>query len=371
MSRAQMARRSGLSKPTVSQALVSLTDAGLVLETGRSTGRKGPGAALYALNPRSGFVVGIDVGRNWVRAALADITGRFVARAQEHAARTSDARVAQIGSLAHRLAADAGIDWSQVNHATVGSSGVLDPTSGALELAPNIPGWGRHGLVETIRDQLGADVSFENDVNLAALGESWRGAGAGVANFVFLSVGTGVGLGIVIGGRLFRGAYGAAGEIAYAPIGHEDPYDPGVRRRGALEEVAGASGVERHARELGMQPPLTVESIFDLARSGDALATQVVDAEAGRIALALATVAPILDPELVILGGGIAGGAGDLLVEKAVTELARLSPFRPRLTVSQLGVDAVVHGAVATALAAAQEQVFNRNRGQERREIVV
>ncbi len=371
MSRAQMATRSGLSKPTVSLALASLIDAGLVLETGRSTGRKGPGAALYALNPRSGFVVGIDVGRNWTRAALADITGRFVARTQEHAARSSDGRVTQIGEIAHRVAADAGIEWSQVTHATVGSSGVLDPTRGALALAPNIPGWGRHGLVDAIREHLGADVSFENDVNLAALGESWRGAGVGVANFVFLSVGTGVGLGIVIDGQLFRGAYGAAGEIAYVPIGHDDPYDPRNRRRGALEEAAGASGVVAHARGLGMQPPLTVKSIFAAARAGDAAASAVVEAEAARIALAIAAVAPILDPELVILGGGIAAGASDLLTELIASELDRLSPFRPRLTVSQLGDTAVVHGAVATALAAAQQQVFNRHRDPERREIVV
>lgn len=360
LSRAQMARRSGLSKPTVSQALVGLSGAGLVMETGRSTGRKGPGAALYALNPRSGFVVGLDVGRNWVRAALADITGRFVARTQERTERSAGRRVTQIGEIAHRVAAEAGIEWSHVTHATVGSSGVLDPSSGALALAPNLPGWGRHGLVDAIRDQLGADVSFENDVNLAALGESWRGAGMGVSNFVFLSVGTGVGLGIVIDGRLFRGAYGAAGEIAYVPVGNNDPYDPHNRRRGALEEAAGASGVIRSARELGMRPPLTVKSIFAAARAGDPLATQVVEAEAGRIALAIAAVAPILDPELVILGGGIATGAGDLLVDPAARELNRLSPFRPRLTVSQLGDDAVVLGAVATALSAAQELVFNR-----------
>jgi predicted NBD/HSP70 family sugar kinase len=373
LSRAQMARRSGLSKPTVSQALVGLSDAGLVLETGRSTGRKGPGAALYELNPRSGFVVGVDVGRNWVRAALADITGKFVARTQERAERSSGRLVEQMGTIAHKLASDAGIEWGEVTHATVGSSGVLDPTSGTLALAPNLPGWGRHGLVDAIREQLGSEVSFENDVNLAALGESWRGAGAGVANFVFLSVGTGVGLGIVIDGKLFRGAYGAAGEIAYVPVASDDPYSPHNRRRGALEEAASASGVIRAARERGMAPPLTVKAIFAAARAGDRVAAEVVEEEAKRIALAIATVAPILDPELVILGGGIAAGAGDLLIDTAARELDRLSPFRPRLTVSTLADDAVTNGAVATALAAAQEQVFNRNRNreQDRREIVV
>ena len=203
---------------------------------------------------------------------------------------------------------------AQVTHATVGSSGVLDPSSGALALAPNLPGWGRHGLVDAIRDQLGADVSFENDVNLAALGESWRGAGMGVSNFVFLSVGTGVGLGHrdrrpAVPGGLRRGRRDRV---------HADrrrrSLRPANRRRGALEEAAGASGVIRSARELGMRPPLTVKSIFAAARAGDPLALRVVEQEAGRIALAIAAVAPILDPRAGDPGRWHRTGAGDLLV---------------------------------------------------------
>jgi predicted NBD/HSP70 family sugar kinase len=370
LSRSQMASRSGLSKPTVSQALVGLSDAGLVLEQGRSSGRKGPGATLYVLNARVGFVVGIDVGRHWVRAALADITGAVVARRQERAA-SSRRIAAQIGGLAAGLAADAGAGRDQLVHATVGISGVLDPARGALELAPNLPGSRREGFADEIRDRLDIETSFENDVNLAALGESWRGAGQGVANFVFLWVGTGVGLGIVIDGGLYRGAYGAAGEIAYIPVGGDDPFDPHNRRRGALEEAAGASAVVKLARDLGMTPPLSVKSIFAAARRGDETANRVVDLEARRIALAIAAVAPILDPELVILGGGIAAGGADLLADAAARELGRLSPFRPRLVGSNLGDDAVVYGALATALAAAQEQVFNRSPHRDGREIVV
>ena len=172
-------------------------------------------------------MVGLDVGRNWVRAVLADITGRFVARTQEHTERSAGRRVTQIGEIAHRVAAEAGIEWSHVTHATVGSSGVLDPfqRGAGAGTQPARLGPARAWSTRSVM-QLGADVSFENDVNLAALGESWRGAGMGVSNFVFLSVGTGVGLGIVIDGRLFRGAYGAAGEIAYVPIGDDDPLRP-------------------------------------------------------------------------------------------------------------------------------------------------
>ncbi len=370
-SRAQIARHTGLSKPTVSLALNGLLRAGLVHETGRSSGSKGPSAVLYELNPQSGSVVGIDVGAHWVRAAAADITGRVLARRDERAlSRSSGALIGQIGDIAHRVAEEAGVAWADVTHATVGNPGVLDPSRNLLALAPNLPGWSRQGLVQAIRERLGTNVSFENDVNLAALGEKAQGAGRGVSNFAYLWVGTGVGLGLVLNGELYRGAGGGAGEIGYMPIGQGDPHDRANRRRGLLEETAGAAGVVRTARELGMKPPLNPKRIFAAARKGDSRAGRVVEIEASRIALAIAAVAPVIDPELVILGGGIAAN-GDLLLEPIERELRELSPFRPRLAVSPLGENAVLAGAVATALEAAQDRVFSRLPDVERREIVV
>ena len=360
ISRAAVARASGLSKPTVSLALAGLVEAGLVHQVGQSSGGKGPRALLYELNPGSGWVVGIDVGRQWVRAAAADITGEILARRDERARlRSTREVVAQIGGLAHQVAGDAGIEWASVTHATVGSPGVLDPRRELVEHAPNLPGWGRQGMVGAIRDELGTGVTFENDVNLAALGERSHGLGRDVDDFVFLWVGTGVGLGIVIGGELYRGAGGAAGEIGYLPIGEGDPHDRANRSRGQLEEAAAASGVVRHARELGMKAPLTPRAIFGAARRGDDLACEVVAAEARRLALAIAVVVPVINPALVILGGGIAGN-GDLLVASIEEELRALTPFRPRLVVSELGEEAVLAGAVAVALGAAQDRLFSR-----------
>ena len=358
VSRTNIARATGLSKPTVSLALASLEAVGLVQEAGRSSGRKGPRAVLYELNPASGWVVGIDVGRRWVRAAAANICGEIVARLDEHSnARSAKALVAQIGGLAHRVAVEAGIEWDEVTHATVGSPGVLDPSHGLLEHAPNLPGWGRQGLVEAIREQLGTSVSFENDVNLAALAERVHGRGGGVSDFVFLWVGTGVGLGIVIGGNVYRGAGGAAGEIAYLPIG--ETADGPDLRRGWFEQCVGATAVVSRARGLGMQPPLSPRTVFAAARRGDELALRVVAEEAHHIALAIATVVPVLAPQLVILGGGIAGN-GDLLMDRIDRELSELSPFRPELAVSDLGDEAVLAGAVATALEEAQDTLYTR-----------
>ncbi|TMC92126.1 MAG: ROK family protein, partial [Chloroflexi bacterium] len=266
--------------------------------------------------------------------------------------------------VARRLAGDAGVAWPQVTHAVLGSPGVFDPVHGYVAMAPNLPGWGRHGLVEAVREELGTNVTFENDVNLSALAEREHGHGRNVANFVFLGVGTGIGLALVIDGRLYRGAHGAAGEVAYLPLGLGDPRDPSNRRRGAFEEAAAAAGVVRMARELGMKMPITAEGVFAAARRGDATAARVVEAEAQRLALAIATIIPVLDPELVILGGGI-GRNGDLLLAPIEHELRQLLPFRPRVVVSALGEDAVLQGAVATALEVAQERVFHRSPGRQ------
>ena len=360
VSRAQLARDSGLSKPTVSLALQTLETARLVRRAGRSSGGKGPTAVLYELNPRAGWVVGIDIGRSYLRAAIADLTGDIVARRDEPArVRSADTLIRQVGDIAHGLAAEAGFRWRQVTFAVVGSPGVFEPSRGQVALAHNLPGWGRQGLVEAVQRELGTNVGFENDVNLATIGERWKGLGDGVANFVYLHVGTGVGMGLVLNGELHRGTSGAAGEIGYLPLAAADPHDAANRRRGALEATIGAAGVVATARRLGVRPPLTPKGVFAAARRGDDRALSVVASVAEGIALAIAAIVPVVDPELVVLGGGI-GGNGDLLIGPIDCELRTLSPFSPRIEVSPLGEDATVLGAVSMAREAAQDLLFER-----------
>jgi predicted NBD/HSP70 family sugar kinase len=344
----------------VSQALQTLERAHLVREAGRSSGAKGPTAVLYELNPRAGWVVGIDVGRDLVHAVLADLNGDIVARRDERArARSAGALIAQIGELAHGLAADADLRWRQVTHAAIGSPGVFDPLRDQVVLAHNLPGWGRPGLVEALQKELGTNIAFENDVNLAAVGEQTHGLGKDVPNFAYLHVGTGVGLGLVLNGELYRGSRGAAGEVGYLPLTTTDPHEPGSRRRGALESALGTAGIVATAHRLGMRSPVTPQRVFAAARRGDRTARRVTAAVAERIALTIAAIVPVVDPELVVLGGAIAGN-GDLLLDSVDRELREISPFRPRVEVSMLGEDAVIRGAVAVALQAAQEQLFSR-----------
>ena len=271
--------------------------------------------------------------------------------------------------MAHRVAEEAGLRWRDITVACVGSPGVFDDEGDHPSLAHNLPGWSRTGVLDAVRDELGTHVLFENDVNLAALGEARLGRGRGVGAFVYLHIGTGVGMGIVIGGEVYRGSTGAAGEVGYLPLATSDPRERANRRRGALESAIGADAVVRSARAAGMRTNgLTAVKVLDAAREGDARGQRVATELGERIGLALAAIAPILDPELVILGGGI-GRNGDLLLEPARRSLAALGPIRPRIDVSELGEDAELMGAVAMALGVAQDRLFART--ETRGEIAV
>jgi len=363
MSRAEIARVSGVSKPTVSQALSVLERAGLVREAGRTSGSKGPTAVLYEVDPAAGHVVGVDVGRERVRAAVSDLSGAVLARVdQKSRAHSARALITQIGKVARQVADQADLAWSHVTVTVVGSPGVFSEEGDHPSLAHNLPGWGRAGVLDAVRAELGTHVLFDNDVNLAALGESRFGAARGVDTFVYLHLGTGVGMGILLGGQLYRGATGAAGEVGYLPLAGGDPFDPKTRRRGALESAIGAAAIVRDARAQGIRGVTGASDVLAAARDGDARALRVVQMLAQRIGLALAATAAVLDPALVVLGGGV-GRNGDLLLEPVRRALASVSPIRPRIEVSELGADAELLGAVAMGLVVAQDRLYARAEG--------
>jgi predicted NBD/HSP70 family sugar kinase len=364
-SRPELAAAIGVSKPTIGQALANLTRAGLVREAGRRTGERGRSAGLYEVDPTAAHVVGVDIGRAYVRVALSDLGGEVVARRDaRNRARGAGALVEHVRALAHEVAAEAGVAWEDVVHTVVGSPGVLDPATGRLRYAPNLPGWGRPGLVDRLRAALTPSLAIDNDINLAALGERAYGRGREVADFVYLSVGTGVGMGVVIGGELHRGATGAAGEVGFLPLAGDGEGD-GRSPRGALEEAAGAGGIVRTARAMGMAGALTPERIFNAAKDGDPTACATVEREAQRLAFVVASVAAIVDPALVVLGGGI-GANGDVLLGPLQDAVAGLTPLRPPVVLSDVGSDAILLGAIATALQTARELVFIERAGDGR-----
>ncbi|MEV7779483.1 ROK family transcriptional regulator [Kitasatospora sp. NPDC088351] len=358
-SRAQLARDTGLSKPTVSAALAALEQAGLAREAGRSVPERGRTAVLYEADPTAGHVLGVDIGRARLRVAVADLAGRIVARRDvPNRGRTADAVADAVVAAARETIAEAGLTAGGIVHSVIGSPGVWDERRRGVRYATNLPGWGRPGLFDRIADGLETAITVANDANLAALGEFALGAGQGSRVFAYLLVGTGLGVGVVKDGELLAGAHGAAGEVGLLPL----PGRPAGEPAGTIEQVAGADAVVRTALGLGMPGPLTAKQVFDAARSGDPLAAGAVQQEAEQLAYAVAVLTAVLDPDLVVLGGGV-GGSADLLLEPLERALHRLSPLRTRLAPSLLGEEAVLLGAVSTALEIARPEVFGRRSG--------
>jgi predicted NBD/HSP70 family sugar kinase len=364
VSRPELAQATGLSKPTISTALVNLERAGMVRPVGLRTGNAGRAARLYEVRPQAGWVLAVDIGRAYVRLALANLVGEIVARTTEPSRAESPGRLmAQLSGLAGALAAEAGLARDDVTLTVFGTPGIHDRDAGVLRLAPNLPGWDRPGAVERLAGVAGPAYVVENDIDLAAVGESAYGLGAGVSHFAFVSIGTGIGMGIVIDGKLYRGSQGAAGEISYLPVGEADPLagGPASRRRGLFETVASADGVVALAGRFGMPGKPTAKEVFEAARAGDEAALRVVAAEADHVAHALAGVTAVLDPELVVLGGGIGAQAADLLVGPVTDRLRDLVALRPpRIEASTLGTDAVLLGGLAVGLTEARDLVFDR-----------
>ena len=361
-SRPSLAKDTGLSKPTVGQALLDLEQDGLVRAAGRTSAGPGRSAVLYEADPAAGHVLGIDIGRGRIRLAVSDLAGTVVAKVDEpNRCRSASALVRTVHEMATGVVGQAGMQLSDVVLTVVGSPGVPDRRGRMLHYAPNLPGWGRRGLLDELEAVLGPNLLVENDANLAAVGERDQGAARGVDVFVCVNVGTGIGMGIVVDGQLFRGAHGAAGEVGYLPYGWVDSDSEGwtPATPGMLEQAAAANSVVKLAREHGVRNASSAREVFQLARQGDAAALAVVEQEATKLAFLVAAVSAVIDPEVVLLVGGI-GSNTDLLIEPLEKALHEISPMTPRICPGELGENAVLTGAIATGLRAAQDIVFER-----------
>ena len=356
ISRAEISRRAGISKPTVSLALQSLVDAGLVREA--LEGPAGPryGAVFFEPVPEAALSLGLDVGGRFLRGAICDLRGDIRARLDVEVDGGDAARVlAQIAELRDALVDATGLDDTLVNGAVVGVPGVVDPERRAISLATNVAGLEGASFADDLEAWLGLDVWLENDVNLAALGEQWQGVARGVDDFLFLSIGTGMGAGLVLRGELHRGHHGAAGEVDFSYVGLDEDVDPCAGAVSAFSaRLAGGD-----ARDTALVPPYETRDVFAAARAGDALASEVVQEVARRIALHVVPVAAVTDVSLVVLGGGL-GSNGDLLLEPVRSLLARWIPFPPSVAVSSLGEAAVLTGALALGLRHALDDVVER-----------
>ncbi len=309
VSRAEIARGTGLSKQTISEVMRDLERDGWVVEDGQVQGSVGRSAVTYALRSDAAFVLGIDLGGTKLHIALADLQGDIVAESIEPT--TGDgggAVVAQIGRMADALLARAGIPPQRLRGAVMGSPGIVDPKSGGIVIAPNIAGLDSLDVRAALRARLGVAIAIENDVNLAAIGEHWRGN-----------------------------------------------YDARGLRLGALETAAASAGIAARYIGLGGAPGSTVREIFDRLETDEA-ARITIDEVARVIATAILAVHSMLDPEIVVMGGSI--GVRPELKLRIEAHLARCMREPVRIEVSALGNRATLTGAIGGAIDLVHRTLF-------------
>jgi predicted NBD/HSP70 family sugar kinase len=296
----------------------------------------------------AGYCLAADLGGTKLAAAMADARGQILAELTEPTDPRGGAHVAeQIAACADKLAQSAGIDVTRTRTVMVGVPGAVNPDTGRISLIPNIAGLENFDVLGYLRGRFGPSVAIENDVNLAMLGEQMRGCASGCRNAAFLSLGTGAGLGLLVGGKLFHGAHGAAGEIAELPIAC-DPTAPIPSTTSAFElEVGSAAIVDRYRRQ-GGKAAVTVRDIFRLLEEGDEVAASVLDTTARWVALAVVTLQSLLDLELIVFGGSI--GVRPELYERVRRDLPKLFSRPINIAPSQLGDRAGLIGAVCAAV---------------------
>ncbi len=300
ISRAEISRRVGISKPTVSVTLESLLESGLVREADNQANGPKYGATFFEPVHEAALVLGLDLGARFLRGAICDLRGEVRARQDiEMPGADVQAVLAAAVELRDRLLAAAGLAAGVLDGAVAGVPGVVEAPGARIGLANNIPGLEGFAIGPELEARLGVPVTVENDVNLAAVGERSRGVAQGVEDFVFLSVGTGLGAGLILQGELHRGHNGAAGEVDYAlGAGDEDERDDDPAATGVSAYAAALAAEGRHPTSLA--PPFDARAIFGAARAGDELALAVVAEEAHRITRHVLPIAAVADVALIV-----------------------------------------------------------------------
>lgn len=363
LSRAAIAKATTLAKPTVSAIVDDLLRDGLVSEIGIGSTSSGGGRPPIMLeyNARARFLVGVHIGVRQTTVVVADSRGEEITRiSRPTPKRRPREALRRIAAVVEQALAQAEAPVERVDAIGVCIPGLVDQATGVCLMAPNLD-WRNVAVAEVLAETLPASIYVHNTAQAAAVAECVEGAGEGAREMVFLYVGTGVGAGVIVEGRLYHGMRGIAGEVGHWRIpGGTEPCRCG--NVGCLETLASGPAIARGAEALlakrrrstlaGHRGPLTAEDVGAQAAAGDAVAVQAF-AEAGRhLGLATAWLVNLLNPKVVVVGGGVAA-AGEVLLaplREAVASYA-LDEAREGLTIqpARLGQDAEVRGAVLLA----------------------
>ncbi|WP_113697510.1 ROK family transcriptional regulator [Amycolatopsis albispora] len=343
----------GLSKPATAQLLTRLEQDGIVVKDGVRGGGRGPRAQLWSVNGAVAHVAAVDLTPHGAEFAIADITGKVLTEYSAPLPVEAGADVAGAFREATVAAtASANLALDDLKHVVIGAQGALNPKTGHLESAPHLPGWSGFDLPGKLSEALGVGVTIENDVNLVALEEMISGEAAELRDFVLVWLSEGVGGAVVVGRRLLRGATGGGGEIDWLRIPGTDGGESG--RFGDL--VDSPAIVELAARH-GFRGDTGWAVVGEAVRSGQD-GQAFLAALARRVAMGVANVVSVVDPETVLLCGEVSRAGGAVLAGLVAGELHQLVIPRTPVGLASVPGNPVRAGALHSALSVVREQLF-------------
>lgn len=301
------------------------------------------------------YYFGIDVGGTFIKFGLFDQTGVLLEKwmIPTRLDKKGECILSDLSEAMGNKMRDRGLDGSQMAGIGIGAPGQVDK-EGKVLAAENL-GWDQVSLAPILEDRMGIPVKAGNDANLAALGEAWKGAGC--RDMVLVTVGTGIGCGVVLAGKIHTGMHGAAGELGHIHVEDRLKKKCACGKSGCLEQVASAKGIELCAKyilEESQEPSmlrgqdLSVKKVFDAAKQSDRLAIRTVECFGDYLGKALAMCTCVLDPERIVIGGGVSK-AGDIILEyvqKYYRKYAFPACENVQFGLAKLGNDAGVYGAV-------------------------
>lgn len=362
ISRSELARRTRLSNPTISILIAPLIEEGIVQEVGTAASTGGRPARLLQFNAKAGYLVGVDIGGTNMVGASVDLAGEVMVRRSFSSARGRES-VEALTALIDDLIQATDLPRDSLRGIGLGIPGITDPSGQEVSLAPGV-GWDNLSIGSILQEHFQVPLFADNDVNCFTRGELWRGALRGVTNGAAITIGTGIGVGLVIDKHVYRGTRGAAGEVGYWLLGALGPIERAAGY-GPLESIAAGPGIARQARLALEQDPslgsilrqvvdgdvkkVTAKEVFAAAREGDSLCQELVERTTLYLGILLANMASLLDLETIVVGGGVSR-AGAQLLDPLRWIVNQLAPYPPEIEISQLQEDATILGAVSSVL---------------------